>query len=249
MRNPHATTVAASALLLVAMSRPAAAQSVTTLDDITTWIGSGTSRAALVLDFDDTSALAPARVWGYRFNGTPTAESMFRDIVTMDPNLYAKIVNFSFGDAINGLGYDADGDGFALSDATAFGLGGIVELSPSAASEGATAVDVDDFYRESFFVSGFWHLALAATSPYDGGVWTSAPVGMSDQVLADGMFIGFTFDGDFSSFDGTPFDFPENPQNIGAEAAAVPEPAAAWGMAMAALLTLLLGRRFGRRLD
>ena len=82
-----------------------------------------------------------------QIDGTPTAETMFRDIVTMDPQLYTKIVNFGFGNGVNGIGYDADNDGFALSDATAFGPGGLFESSST--FEGATALDPDDYYRES----------------------------------------------------------------------------------------------------
>ena len=64
------------ALLLVA---PIAAKSqpvtVNSFDDIQYWVGTGTNRAALVIDFG-TKANPAAIAWGYRWNGTANAASM-----------------------------------------------------------------------------------------------------------------------------------------------------------------------------
>jgi hypothetical protein len=240
-RISNADAIAGFALAIIFFAQPLAAQPVTTLDDITYWIGAGPNRSALVIDFDDASATPASVVWGYQYSGAPSAETMFRDVVTADPRLYAKITNFSFGDSVNGVGYDADNDGFALNDATVFGPGGIFESSSS--SDGAIAVDPDDLYREGFF-TGFWHMGVASTSPYDGGTWLSASVGMSDQLLSDGMFIGFTLDSDFSSFDGTPFDFPANPKAaLDPNAAAVPESAAWLAWSVIGIACLACSRR------
>jgi hypothetical protein len=73
--------------------------SAITLDDIQLWTGSGTNRAALVIEWStpeslaDTTVPAPVAdktlVWGYRFNGTATATEMFNAIVAANPGLYA----------------------------------------------------------------------------------------------------------------------------------------------------------------
>ena len=82
--------VLAIAGLFLASKSPA-----TSLDDIRVWAGSGTNRAALVVEwstpesFGYTTVSAPVAdktfVWGYRFNGTATASQMLAAIVAADP--------------------------------------------------------------------------------------------------------------------------------------------------------------------
>jgi len=225
---------------------PLAAGPVTTLADIDFWVGQGQNEAALVVDFDDMDAASPALVWGYRFDGSPTAEMMFRDVAAADARLFAKINSFSFGNFINGIGYDANDDGmFAIDDGTVFDADGIAE---TASSDGAMAVDPADLYREGFFTDGFWNLGTADSSPFDGGAWASAMAGISDQMLSDEMFVGLTFDADFSSFSG-PGDFPQNPQAAAPPGGAqgVPEPSSLVGMLLCALVAICSYRLTRRR--
>ena len=73
--------------------------SAVSFNDIQFWIGSGTNRAGLVIEwstpesFGYTTVPAPiadkSLVWGYRFNGTATGAQMFNAIVAADPRLYA----------------------------------------------------------------------------------------------------------------------------------------------------------------
>ena len=232
-------------MLLTTAGATAWADPVTTLADIDFWVGQGQNEAALVIDFDDMDATTPSLVWGYRFDGSPTAETMFRDITAGDPRLYAKISTFSFGNLVNGIGFDANDDGlFALDDGTIFGTDGIFESAGT--SDGAMSLDSGDLYREGFFTDGFWNLGEASTSPFDGGSWTSAMVGLSDLVVGDEMFLGLTFDSDFSSFTGTG-DFPMNPQAAQAQGTtSVPEPSSLAAMVLC-FASLLFGYRLTRR--
>src|ERR1035438_5012145 len=69
------------------------------LDGIQFWTGTGTNRAALVVEWSTPESLADTTVpppiadkslvWGYRFNGTATAAKMFTAIVAADLRLYA----------------------------------------------------------------------------------------------------------------------------------------------------------------
>ena len=157
-----------------------------TLDDITFYVGSGSNRAGMVIDWADGR---DPLIWGYRWDGAATGEDMFRDIAMADPRLFAKISDqFAFGDFIFGIGYDRDDDGFGISDATVFTDG----LFVGPATDGATATDADDSYVEGFN-TGFFGYFVASGSPYDGGSWGFAPVGISDRVLSDGDFDGFAF--------------------------------------------------------
>src|SRR4051812_7181082 len=60
-------------------------------DDITYWVGSGSSRSALVIDWSDSSIQPPALVWGYRWDGVKHGNDMLMAIVAADARLFAKL--------------------------------------------------------------------------------------------------------------------------------------------------------------
>jgi hypothetical protein len=99
------------------------------LDDIQIWTGSGTNRAALVIEwnspivFNNSTVAAPIAnktlVWGYRFNGTATGIQMFNAILGTDPRLYAVESVDEYGNFIEAIGYNLNGDGlFGVTDGT-----------------------------------------------------------------------------------------------------------------------------------
>lgn len=187
--------IIASAVLAgsLAWANPADAALVENLDDIAFWVGSGASRSALVIDWaDGRDPLA----WGYRWNGTATAEDLLRAVDLADPRLTVVLEAFGPDFFVNAAGYDRDGDGFTPSDP-------------------------QDSYRESGdFITDFrfWEYLTAPDSPYDGSAtWASENLGISDRVLADGLWNGFRFD------DAFPGPGPAQPMAAVAPAA-VPEP-------------------------
>ena len=111
--------------LLLASKSPAVS-----FNDIQFWIGSGTNRAALVVEwstpesFGYTTVPAPVAdkslVWGYRFNGTATAAQMFNTILAADPRLNAVETYYpSFGISILGIGFHlAGGSDPGITDGT-----------------------------------------------------------------------------------------------------------------------------------
>jgi len=209
---------------LAATLASTAAAAVTTFDDLDFVVGSGASQATLVLDWNDGIA-DESLAWGYRFDAGATAEDMLLDIVAADDRLFAAVSPAGqYGVSIYGLGYDVDGDGFAVSDNTAaphtlFDANGIAVLNSSAEeiTDLSTAADPDDHYREGFWSSGFWVLSSADGSPYGGaGSYAAPPVGISGLTLTDDLFVSLNFSPsfDFSSSASQP------------QAAAVPEPAA-----------------------
>jgi len=193
-----------------------------TFDDITTWVGSGASEAALIVGFND--GVDPVVLaWGYRFDGTPTAWDALMKVVAADGNFYATVDSkATYGPALFGLGYDVDGDGFGISDGTTFDANGVSDLNvwdantdagSSAATspvDDATANDAADHYREGWWSNGFWVHFESPNNPYNVGSWQGG-LGAGSQDLADGAWIGLSFDPVFSFTDP-----PTNP---------VPEPA------------------------
>jgi hypothetical protein len=90
------------------------------LDDIPFWIGSGTNRAALVIEWSTPESsyystvpgpiADKSLVWGYRFNDTATAAQMFQAVVASDPRLYAVgTIDPNYGLGIYGIGFHLGG--------------------------------------------------------------------------------------------------------------------------------------------
>jgi hypothetical protein len=184
-------------LALLAINRTTA--QAFTFDDIQFWVGAGTQRAALVIDWYEGRPAPPALAWGYRWDGTARGSDMLRAILAADDRLYAKVGGTPTNpNALYGLGYDADGDGqFALDDGTTFNDEGIAFTSPA---DLATSVDPDDLYAEGWF-TGFWHYGVetpAGTNPFGGSGWSDIPVGMASRTLVDGSWDSWTFSPTFN---------------------------------------------------
>jgi hypothetical protein len=76
-----------AALLVLSIASLQAQTTVASFNDIKFWVGSGTNRSAVVLDFQDGSQKA-AFAWGYRYNGPqPSGARMLLDVDAADTNL------------------------------------------------------------------------------------------------------------------------------------------------------------------
>ncbi len=198
-RRPFAriTSLAVGAIASLLMCDRSAAGPVAAFDDVEFWVGSGSNRAAIAIDWFKDSTDEPAIVWGFRWDGTATGQTMLNAIVTADPRLFAKSEGHgALGSAIYGLGYD-DGDGeFALDDDTVFDEFGFA-TSAGPADLGA-AIDPGDLYREGWFL-GYWHYGLSIDNPYDGGSWKASQTGMTGRTLSDGDWDSWVFTESFSA--------------------------------------------------
>lgn len=87
------------------------------LDDVTFWIGSGSQRAVLLIEWKSPEvlnntevrppAIAQTLAWGYRWEGEATAADLFNEVVAADPRLFAVLSeDTGFGAMVLGLGYD-----------------------------------------------------------------------------------------------------------------------------------------------
>jgi hypothetical protein len=140
----------AAAFVGVSAVFPVLTARATSLDDIQFWAGAGTNRAALVIYWNapevrnNTSVPNPAAekslVWGYRFDGTATAEDMFNAIIAADHRLFvtASTPYSGFGAQIYSIGYDLNNNGV-------FGLRlGTNTLAENAFTNGQRVVTSDD---------------------------------------------------------------------------------------------------------
>ena len=109
------TTIAAALCATISSQAFAAAQALPraeTLDDIAYWVGSGTNRCAVVIDFNDDSASYCSFAWGYRWNGdAPSMKAILDEITASDPRLKMFASSSEYGSFIDAFAYDVDGDG------------------------------------------------------------------------------------------------------------------------------------------
>jgi hypothetical protein len=129
------------------------------LDVIQLWAGSGTNRAALVVEwnspelFNQTTVPAPVAnktmVWGYRFNGTATGTQMLDAILAADPKLYF-MVNEEYGATIVvGIGYNRNGNGvIGLTDGvtTNYFMNGLSTNNDTTFADAAGPINPGDLY-------------------------------------------------------------------------------------------------------
>jgi hypothetical protein len=103
------------ATLSLALACAPAAFAQFAFSDISYWTGTGSNRAALVVDFKNGN---PVYVWGYQFDGVKTGQQMITDIANdVATGLDIQITSFSFGDAITGIQFGANNKaGFGTGD-------------------------------------------------------------------------------------------------------------------------------------
>lgn len=206
-----------------------------TLDNIQLWVGTGSKRAALVIDFK-AGPNPQSLAWGYRWDGTATGEDMLRAIAgSNDAGLRSGLQFFTgFGYFPAGFGFDENRDGqFAVTPSLAF-INGIADVT--SVNEGRASTNPADRYRE-LGTAGFWayYNKDTAASP-----WTFASLGMSSRVLSDGNFDGWSAVADFND----PAVEPSEPISV----AAVPESSSMILLALTGSILLVVWRTRRRRL-
>ena len=81
-------------------------------NDIRCWIGEGTNRCAVVVDFNDGGIGDRSFAWGYRWNGeAPHVKAILDEITVYDTRLKMFASSSDYGTFIDAFAYDVDGDG------------------------------------------------------------------------------------------------------------------------------------------
>lgn len=191
------------------------------LDDIQIWTGSGTNRAALVIDwntpevFNYTTVPAPVAnktmVWGYRFNGAATGTQMLQAILAADPKLYV-VADITFGTFVEAIGYNLNGTGLAgVSDGTVTNYFTNNFLTTATVNvDAAYPLKNGDLFWSGYYgpywqlwnelgdSGGFLNSPNRGSSPYmdpnsyTQGQWASAYNGLDELPLTNGSWIGFS---------------------------------------------------------
>ncbi len=211
---------------------PALPENEFTFDDIQSWSGEGSKKAALVIQWNDPRE-THALVFGYRWDGLATGADMIRAVVADNPRLYGLIqyTNVSSptdplgGYTINGFGWDADADGdielfdsgygdYYTSETGLFihprgynpDLGGSSDYD----YDNWETVDADDFWQAGWYI-GYWSYWVKDSSEANFGYsgW-----GASGRVLEDGSWDGWNYAvdmmaSDWKEFKAAPSSIPE----------------------------------------
>lgn len=181
--------------LLLAAATAGRAGPVTSLNQITDWVGSGSNEAGFIIDWNNGQT-TQSLIWGYRWNGTATAEDMLRALAGADIGIYATLGDFGsgLGYAVFGLGFDLDRNGqFGVTPALTF-VNGVATIDVSQVDSSRQATDPGDYYTENWD-TGYWSYWLST----DGSDWNFAPVGISSEVLTNGDWDAFSFAPDFNA--------------------------------------------------
>jgi hypothetical protein len=169
------TTALALTLLASAYS-----QAITGFDDIQYWVGTGSNRAALVIDWKDGTTTA-SMVWGYRWNGTKTGKDMVKAV--------AAAVGYYNGTTTTTATADGDGDpSLTLYIDTEYSFGDLIYTLDY--SSGAITHSLGGFNVDS---DGFWAYYTAANSSTLPTSWEFSSVGIGDRVLTNNSWDAFTW--------------------------------------------------------
>ena len=169
--------------------------SAVSLNDIQFWTGTGTNRAALVIEWSapestygstvPTPIADKSLVWGYCFNGTVSAEQMFIAVMAADPRLYSVVsIHPVYGLGLYGIGYHlGGGDGTGITDGTNInyftkGLLTNATVDP----DSAAPVNTNDLFWSGWYGPS-WELW---TEQGDAGGFLNCPVrGIGDFWIPD----------------------------------------------------------------
>lgn len=180
------------------VSPRAIADGTFTMDMIENWSGEGANRAAFVVQWNaesETSAL----VWGFRWDGEATGETMARAIAASDPRFFIMTeTGTAYGSTVSGFGYDVNksGDFSITKDGVTLSPdeNGVI-FSSSYGYDGWTCTDPEDYWQSGWY-QGYWSYWLKSS---DSDPWGYSGTGITGRKLTDGCWDGWNFSVNMSS--------------------------------------------------
>ncbi|MDR0763894.1 MAG: Ig-like domain-containing protein [Bacteroidales bacterium] len=167
-----------------------------TFDDIELWAGEGSNRAGLAVQWNDPRE-TNAMVWGYQWDGDAYGFDILVAVSKADPKFYvfADYTGAALGNAIAGIGYDANGDGVFFIKRKSTGEliypneDGILPHPNSLGYDydDYEAGDPEDYWGAGWY-SSYWSYWVGTSFPlsYSG-------LGASSRKLTDGCWDGWSF--------------------------------------------------------
>lgn len=175
-----------------------------TMDDIVYWVGTGSNKAAFVVQWNDAKN-PDALVWGFKWDGNATGEDMLKAIAKADKRFYSLLYYSgpNLGTAIGGLGFDLDGnDTNALikgGNATypLYPVDGVINTTAYDFDD-YTAKDTDDHWQAGWMSKGYWSYWVKDPTDADFGY---SGLGASSRQLENGSWDLWNYNPEFNSPD------------------------------------------------
>lgn len=177
-------------------------------DNIIYWIGDGSNKAALVIDWHDHENKSDhAMVWGYRWNGEATGYDMVAAIANADPRLTFLTHLTDLGNTVAGLGYDLNEsmdtkiiytDPETFDETVYTPINGMV-TTQAYNYDDWTCSDPADLWQSGWYTNGYWSYQVKDATENE---WNYSGLGASSRILTDGCWDGWSF-ADFSGISGT----------------------------------------------
>ena len=187
------------------LGHPTPSAASTTFDSIKFWTGTGTNKAAMVIQWNDAGT-PTSLLWGYRWDGVATGidmvqaiagsttshedgQSVFLKVATgADPRLALSLINYSFGKAVEAL---------VFTDRE-------VVRTQNDWSTGYWEYSVYGGTFNYYLYDALGNPVLTTysqtgTDTYSMVNWVSSPIGASDRPLINGSWDAFSFAPNFNS--------------------------------------------------
>ena len=177
------------------------------MNDITYWIGEGSKRAALIIEWHLTEG-GDAYVWGYRFEGEQSTADMLMAIVQADPRLSLAGIYTSFGLSPSAIAYQAGEEvtdpkpAFVSNGEKLPNDGkGFTELKTYDIIDALVFEDETAIFRTGWLKNGYWsyHSKDTRLDPFQ-----YMNVGISGHTLVDGGWDALSFQIGWESWSGNP---------------------------------------------
>ena len=171
-----------------------------TMDDIVYWVGTGSNKAAFVVQWNDAKN-PDALVWGFKWDGNATGEDMLKAIAKADKRFFSLLYQGTqYGSAIGGLGFDLDGKGtiglYNNGNTTypLYPVDGFVNTT-AYDFDNYTAIDPNDHWGAGWY-TGYWSYWVKDPTDTDFGY---SGLGASSRQLHNGSWDVWNFNPNFDS--------------------------------------------------
>lgn len=162
-----------------------------TFEDIQFWVGEGSKRAALVIDWNSDKK-DHALVWGYRFDGEATGYDMLAAVAKADPRFVLLKEESIYGATVGGIAYTehlTDPLRLLYNDSVYVPVDGVVTADSSNYGDWSCS-DAAALWQGEHWSVGYWSYYVKDRAEDTFGY---AATGVSGRTLTDGCVDGLSF--------------------------------------------------------
>jgi len=177
--------------------------STITFDDIKYWVGTGSNKAAFVVQWNDDKN-SDALIWGFKWDGDATGEDMLKAIAKADHRFFTLLYQGTqFGSAIGGFGFDLNGkntNGLYKDENVTYPyypVSGIVNTTAYDFDQ-YTPIDAEDHWQSGWMSKGYWSYWVKDDIDSDFGY---SGLGASSRALQNGSWDVWNFNPEFNTID------------------------------------------------